>query len=361
MNIVYKTISSLFFVALINSLCSCDRRNNIVIENAMETYSIGEGEERVRVSDFSNEATIFPLDSTSYIGGTDKVLVKGDYVYVLNNQNIYCFSINSGVQKAHYNKQGRSTKEYVKITDFDIDTETGRVYLLCLPNKIIELSPDLVFSRVIDIKGDYNRIAVKNDSFYLYSYYRHRLDLLNGSNTICVKEFPETPAWVFGESPVFHKSAEGLLFTPEPFSSVYSINGDRIKHIIHFAYADEDNIKERLANKRLLDQDFLKYAFPKIGNVMLMDSLMLATYTYGIRVRACLIDRKNHKVVKDGLLNASNPFPTICYDHSLIAADLYTPDSKTTFLDTLSMKFTYGRQPAKESEQLTLFKYSFSH
>lgn len=360
MNRAYEAICCLQFVALINSFCSCNRRDYIVIEDAMETYSIGKGEERVRISDISNEATIFPLDSTSYIAGIDKFFVKGDHLYVLNNQNLYCFNINSGVQKVHYNEQGRSAEEYLKIMDFDVDSETGRVYLLCLPNKIIELSPSLAFSRVIDIKEDYNRIAVRNDSFYLYSYYRHRLDLLNGSRIIPVKEFPETPAWVFGESPVFHKSAEGLLFTPEPFSSVYSINGKDIKHIIHFAYPNEEKVKERLTNKRLLDQELLKYAFPKMGNIMLMDSFMVATYTYGIRARVCVIDRNKHEIVKDGLLNAANPFPVICYDHSLIAAEFYNPDSRNYFLDTLSMKFIYDRQPAKENEQLALFKYVFS-
>jgi len=362
MKFLNRLFCSLCCITIGFSVFSCMKSTqNVVLDNAIETHHVGEGEERIRVSDLSKEATITTLDSTVFVGGTDKVLVNGNFIYILHNQNLFCFDHRNGVLQAHYKKQGRSANEYVKILDFDIDSVNGNVYLLCQPMKIIELSRDLTFSRVIDVKEGYDRMAVDDGQMYLYSYYLHKLDVLCDGETTCLMEFPNTPAWIFGETSVFHKTADGILFTPEPFASIYSINGKDIEHIIHLSYLGEEETMDRLnKSKLLLKEETLKYPFPKIRRIIVMNNLMIVIYSYGIRVRTCLIDKANHKIVKDGILNAANPFPTLCYDHTFFAIDVLNPDPEMSILDTASVAFTYSTQPARENEQLAVFKYVFN-
>lgn len=334
-------------------------KQDVALEEATESYSVGESEEQVKVSNLATAANVIPLDSTVLVSGADNFKINDSIIYVLNNQKIYSFSLESGLLCNTFSKQGKSKSEYIKINDFDIDSVTGNLYVLCVPNKIIELSPELEISSVIETKSDYERLAVVNGDIYLYSYYEHKLDCIRNGETACLMELPETPAWVFGKTRVFHKTTDGLLFTPEPFASVFSIDKEKVSHIVHLSFPGEAEAMDRLSKSKLLEREVVSFPFPKIRHVVTMDSLLIMSYSFGINVRACIIDRTKHVVIKDGYLNALNPFPAISHGLSFFATDMISPDPDMNFLDTTEIDFTYNVYPAQENEQLAVFEYVY--
>ena len=356
-----KNLSFIICCALIPLLNSCNnwKEEQHCFSDARSEYSVGVKGNRIRISDFSGTATIIPLDSMAYIRGVDKILYEDSLVYVLDQQRLFCFDLDSGQLHFLFDRQGRSKNEYIKIIDVDINRLNGDVYLLCMPNKIIELSPDLNIKHLIELDDYYDRIAVVNEKIYLYSYYNHQLDLYAGNHVEKLMNLPNTPAWVFGESPVFHNTPKGLFFTPEPFASVFKIEGDTIEHLIHFNHKNEEEIAKRLRSKNLLiGMENLNYPFPKINDITLINNLMAVTYTFGIRVRICVIDLTSNQLVNDGILSAINPFPNKCYGNSLYAARVLSPEMIE--YDTLAVHFNYKTPPARTNEQLAIFEYQLN-
>lgn len=334
----------------------CDDKNKDVAADAANTYYIGEGDAEVGIADISKEATATPLDSTVFLGMTKKVILRGDSAFLLGDRGVYLFDLKDGRLLNSYEKKGRARNEYIRIRDFDVDAVSGHIYLLCDPEKIIELSPDLLLSRSIETREGYERLAVIDGQVYLYSYYLHKLDLLHGDEKTCLMDLPTTQAWIFGKSSIFHKTDDGLLFTPEPFSTIYSINGNEIKNLVHLSYPNENKTMERMTKSELTREETLNYPFPKIGEVMVIDNMMVVKYSYGIAMRVCLIDKHNHKVIADGYQNGI--FPSSCSRHSFIADYIHNVyDMEELLLDTINVKYTFTNQPATENEQNVIIKF----
>ena len=359
-----ETTNNLFFIfccALVPLLNSCNKwkEEQPCFSDARNEYSVGVKENRIKISDFSGTATIIPLDSMAYIGGVEKILYEDSFVYVLDQQRLFCFDLVGGNLHSLFDRQGRSENEYIEIVDFDVDSMSGNVYLLCLPDKIIELSSNLSINHIIEIDEHYDRIAVVNEKIYLYSYYNHKLDLYADNHVEKLMDLPNTPAWVFGESPVFHNTPRGLFFTPEPFSSIFVIEGETVEHLIHFDYINKDKVAKRMRSKNLLiGMENLEYPFPKIDVITHFNNLMVITYTFGIRVRICVINLTTNKLVNDGILSAINPFPNRCYGNSLYAARVLS--SEMNEFDTLAVNFNFQIPPAKTNEQLAIFEYQLN-
>ena len=350
--LLYSLCSVMFFLSY---SCRNEERRDITA-GALNTYMVGERNDSIKVSDISKEATAIPLDSTVFLGLVHKMVNSGDSVFLLGDRGVYLFDLQDGRQKNCYEKKGRSRNEYARIKDFDVDSVSGKIYLLCDPEKIIELTPDFQFSRSIETQGDYERLAVVDGRIYLYSYYLHKLDVLQGDTTALLMDIPETRAWVYGESTIFHKTDAGLLFTPEPFSTIFAINGNEIKNLIHLSYPNERETMERMTKSKLEKEELFEYPFPKIAKVVVTDSIMMVTYSYAIALRVCLIDRNNHKVIADGCQNYI--LPKIGVHGSLIGEFIYYHDEDMGgFLDNANVKYTFVSQPAKETDQHVILKY----
>ena len=247
----------------------------------------------------------------------------------------------------------------MRLINFDIDTINGKIYLLCEPTKIIELTLDFQTIGEVTIDCEYDDLAFFDGRLYLYSYYMCKLDIVQNGKPVTIMDLPNTRAWVLSRCQSLHKSTNELLFTPQPFSSVFSINGDSARQIVHLSYPDEERIIDRMYSFRTLDRDdILTHAFPKITGVAANDDLMIIKYTFGFAVRVCLVDRVNSKIITDGFMDFPQ-FPNSTYNGELYSITQLFRYSGFPSLDSLKAEVNYTLPEDKNNEQLALVKYYF--
>ena len=128
-------------------------------------------------TDSLNTSTIFEkmefirLSNDQLIGRISKVLIMGNYIYVLDmKQNaILCFD-KTGRFVSIFSRVGRGPDEYYELTDFDIDPERNVILALTNGNRLVELDSklNLIQKPPITVKFTSTNILSLNSHTVLY-------------------------------------------------------------------------------------------------------------------------------------------------------------------------------------------------
>ena len=360
----YLTFLSFLLVLLVTS---CSHEN--IGRNADNVYFVGESSERLSITDCVSRIDVTPLDTAAYISEVSKGVLVGNSLFVSDDaeKSIYKFDVGDGSLSGIFSKVGHGHNEYLRLVDFDVDTTTHKVFVLCEPHKLMELSLDLQLIREVQLPDSaYQNIAVFNGNVYLASNYGHLLSVVRNDKTSKLLELPDTPA-MYGllsrKSLCLQKTKDELLLFPVPFSSIFSIKGDSVKQVIHFSYPDEDNKIERLYGwfpTDYKDRNKDEYSFPKLCYVMANDSILLITYEYGGDMRFCVVDKVTNTLLKDCKRSFSPPFPNLTCGDSFYLVMLNRPryDGINNFPE-LEKIIIYSSSLNVEDDQLVLMKYYF--
>ena len=184
---------------------------------------------------------------------TDDLLIKeisqlkslNDKIYILDkrSQTFFCFDMDGKLDWQRH-RIGQGPQEYTRLTDFDIDEESGRLYLFSYRDKILvhDLSGNFIKEYNIGLAGT----AFAYSKEYLYIYANNNSNRIEGAeqnNYLLL--FDEENNILEGKLPFKADNRLGILNTyntPDafcrykdetrlfmPFSnSIYSIKGDSV-------------------------------------------------------------------------------------------------------------------------------------
>ena len=129
-------------------------------------------------TDSLNASTIFEkmefirLSNDQLIGRISKVLIMGNYIYVLDvKQNaILCFD-KTGRFISIFSRVGRGPDEYLELNDFDIDPNRGVVFALTNKNRLVELDSKLNIIKTHQGTGGLNSTNILSLDFQTMLYF----------------------------------------------------------------------------------------------------------------------------------------------------------------------------------------------
>ena len=152
-------MKALLFILVTIVLTSCGRKGDEIKEGSASIRVIdllSEPESTIsNLSDIATDVNYIPLETgkNSMIKFINKVIIRGDYIYINNAANeILCFDMNG----KFINKLaagGRGPGEYTGIMGFDVSSD-NKMLILLSSNKIFEYSntgSEFVFLKTIDL------------------------------------------------------------------------------------------------------------------------------------------------------------------------------------------------------------------
>lgn len=191
---IYKTILLIQFILTINS-CSTEKKDIKNIRVDIDRL------QKVSFFDIFSRATIIPLETndSSLIRNITKVIPFNDKFYILDYLNAeILFFDESGNFINKISDKGDGPKQYINISDFDIDR--SKDILICLSpvdNTMYEydLSGNFLKKyKLPDTKGAYNRLRLLNqDTIVYWTFdYNNRIKFYSKNKNSIIKEtFPE--------------------------------------------------------------------------------------------------------------------------------------------------------------------------
>ncbi|MBP3426206.1 MAG: 6-bladed beta-propeller [Rikenellaceae bacterium] len=223
------------------------------------------------------------------LSGIDALRIFDNNWYVLDNKkNSLVASFDKNGAPLHiYNRMGRAKGEYGMIVGFDVNSDTGDVYLLCGPPKIIVLDKHLQFKQEIILESPYWRVAYHNDGLVLYSPWAKGIDYVKlADGTISeFTRFDTEEQPIPGPEPTFMRDGERLFFYNECLPSVYEVTDDGMNRIVELDYPNKN---AQINRASLSGTDVAKYARPIIYGVIDHDnnfSFIYSMLTYRISLQ----------------------------------------------------------------------------
>lgn len=153
------------------------------------------------------ETTIIPLETknSALIGYIQKIVVKNNKIYVLNNAGnkgeILIFD-QQGKFQAKLEKNGRGPGEYINLGDFQVDTE-GNIYIhdAMRSDKILMYTNDLQYNKTITLECVIRAFTIFNGDIWGYTArsdyrnpYKHLILVMDMNGKVKNKYFPfKTP------------------------------------------------------------------------------------------------------------------------------------------------------------------------
>lgn len=124
-----------------------------------------------KLSGITHSFSLLPLETGEefLMGGIDKIIMKNNYVYVLDSKytaNIYIFDAKSGQFVKKIGKIGNGPGEYRKILDFSIDEDNLVIYALCDRSKVVSYSLSGIFLEEKKLSFFATAIEYLNNKFY---------------------------------------------------------------------------------------------------------------------------------------------------------------------------------------------------
>jgi hypothetical protein len=261
---------------------------------------------------------VIPLELTenSILHNGDKMLIYKNKYYILDHKApcIYVFDNFGHYLYNSFQKHGEGPEEYITITDFDIDDNTGEIYLLSAPSlKLMvydeqfnysetiklptELLPLSTFKKLsTDVFAFYN--SDKEDDFCLKIYSRKSGEIVNRTVNIKVKEARNLSIF---ETHPFHEHNGCIYFANKvPDNKLYHYNTQIYDFEIFAEYIIEnkefsiDKLKKGMnkAYYRRILEEHEDYAF--IINQRENESFIFAFIYYKTIIYFTMYDKKNH-------------------------------------------------------------------
>lgn len=318
--------------------------------------NIGVTETPMRIGDYYSQSNIIPLeeDSSMVLGGASIIHYNKGLYYLLDDKYEQIISFDElGKPIDRFLKKGNASDEYIRILDFDV--EDNHVYVLCYPNKILELDNRLNFIKKIDVPKGSTRIALREKQLYTYCGSDRSISTLNRGRWEKLLEEGYLPACPKVGSPVFFKTKNKMYYCSEGGNNIYEISRKGINPFFSMEYQNRLEIEERLEKKKpLAYEERISMSPPSIRSIIENTSSLLITYSFKGLYRACTIDLESKSIIQDGYWEGKYPFPKTqigngCFSTSFVS-------SEDIPIDSSYIKIKYMND-VQENGNLSIVKY----
>lgn len=215
---------------VIITICSCTTQADKQKDNSI--YVDIEKRDQVSLFDIFSHVEVIPLETTeeSLIKGVNKLIFHDDIHYILDyrNSEILLFDTN-GKYINKISDRGDGPKQYLNISDFEIDDANSQISVLAPVNNSMyeyDLEGDFAAKyKLPNIMGAYRSfISLNKDTIVYFTFdYDNRIKLYSKSENRIVKElFPEKENilnnfsnYIFPYANYLHRSASNTLYKIE--------------------------------------------------------------------------------------------------------------------------------------------------
>lgn len=288
---------TLSFIAAV----SCNNKQaetNQTIDMETMIKSAIEGSQQVNIKDNINYYVYDPADKDCGFAYIDKIVYKNNTLYISDFVNRRIVSYNHKMGKYDVlNKQGRSNKEYLQITDFDIDNSGGYWILDAQKDAILYFDKETNFKNYHKINFESSNIEVTEDNEIIFdisssdkSKYSEYKVLVTDSNLKYKESFIGQNKFT---DPNFEFPAQGILVDNNNIIShrpiddtVYVVN--RVNNYIdkfYFDFGDQkcstilaQNIEQNI--EEIYKKSFLVKTIYINDNIVIGGLLMQGVYTF---------------------------------------------------------------------------------
>ena len=157
------------FIFISCLLSACGKKREISKEGTIITCE--QKDVPLRISEFSDKAFLLPLETSekSLFGGVDKLVFYDNKIYVLDQKyaaKIMIFDASTGKFISKIGTIGSGPGEYKSISDFSIDEEKKKIYVLTNRHKVITytLFGDFVHEKNLGFYAD--KMEYAKEHFY---------------------------------------------------------------------------------------------------------------------------------------------------------------------------------------------------
>lgn len=318
--------------------------------------NIGSSDTPMHINNYFSQSDVVTLDEDScmVLGGASCAHYDNGKYYLLDDKYEKLVSFDEfGKSKAGYINKGNASDEYIKILDFDVDSDS--VYVLCYPQKIFVLNNELKFKRKIDVPTGASRIAIWRNKLYVYFGENRSVSIYNNSNWEELIQEGCLPACPKVGVPVFFKTKNEMYYCAEGGNTIYEVNKNELLPFFSLTYPNQINIEDRIAQRKILDFDErLSMSPPFIYSMIETGGSLLITYSLGGIFRACTIDLETKSLTQDGYWYGKFPFPKSqigndCFSTSFVSLEDFP-------IDTLLIKVNHDDKNL-ENGSFTIIKY----
>lgn len=333
-------MKTIYFLLCLHLMLACTNNKKKVIQNpegqsmiieviedkrvdmkSLDTLSFRLSENQQAMVNCFGETTLLPLETTNsaLIGYIQKIVVKGNNIYILNNKGnqgeILIFD-KQGKFKAKLEKNGRGPGEYISLGDFNID-KRGNIYIhdAMRSDKILVYTNDLQYDKTITLECVIRAFTIFNEKIWGYtarSDYRnpskHLILAMDMNGKVKYKYFPfKTSIGNVISNLTTFSTYENKLYINMPFSDViYSVDSlNQLRGEYYLDYRVDKTTGEQI---NIFSEDKFKAFYP-LGNKILVQTSSLKTkdqpfssYLLG------LYDKNNRTATFTDILHLKNDF-----------------------------------------------------
>jgi hypothetical protein len=270
--------------------------------------------------DVFDSIQVIPLEFTenSTLHYCEKALMYKNKYYIFDRktQSIYVFDAFGHFLYNSSDKRGGGPEEYLSVTDFDIDNNTGDIYLLSASSlKLMIYDEQFNYKETVKLPtellplGSFKRLSTdyfafynfdRNDDFCLNIYSKQQGEIIN--KTCRIKNREEATLLAAFEGFPLHGNGDCIYFTNRiPDNKLYHYNAQSHNFDIYLKYIIEnkefsiDKIKkgrDQAYYRRIIEKD--SYAF--IMNQRENKSFLFTFILYKTTVYFTIYDKKQSTV-----------------------------------------------------------------
>ncbi len=261
---------------------------------------IGENDAPLAFDEYVESVSMIKIAETDdmMIADISKAVMIDDSTYIVmdRRQRALLKMTRGGKIVDKFQRIGRGPGEYTEIFDFDIDTNNGRLFLLCnrLLSRIMIMDFDFKMERSVDMddRSLYQRIAYFEKEWYLYSHDAWTIYKWDEHDkpTPVIQSERSNKGVFFSHVPVFHKNGNELYVNMGGDDAVYQMKNGRGERFYTLNWHDKEAGYHIVS--QLSPDDNLGYAknAPPIIQSLIIDDKKIIIFYSRINFRMAVAD-----------------------------------------------------------------------
>lgn len=278
----------------------------------MDTLSFTITEDQQAIANHFGATKLVPLEtsSQSLIGKIEKIICYNNKIYIHNdagdNSSIMVFD-NLGRFEAKIDKTGRGPGEYIKLGDFDVDTE-GNIYIsdLMQLNRLLVYNSNLQYNKTINLESSLLTFGIFNGKIWVYTGrsifqndHKYTLLVMDENGKVCHNFFPfehNMDGNLNSHKNIFTKN-NGKLYINIPFTNII-YSADSLNNIRAEYYLEYQIKKSTGEHANSFEEDAFKF-FYSMGDKVIAQTSQTAFFLGYYNKSAKRIDFANMWYLKD--------------------------------------------------------------
>lgn len=362
----------IIIIFIIICFCSCNHNRwnqDYIFDKEIKIENPGDVNLTTPLSTIVDKVEIVPLEFSEecMIQEAVKVRIWNKFIYIQDKISIFIFDINGNYQNK-ISRFGKGPEEYMRITDFDINKQSGNIYIFDnMLGKLLEYYPNGTFKKEI-INGLTGSTFTANNGFF-YTY----MSQANNQSKYCLNIYDENGNKVknfiksnFYETNITNKtilagtSYDGHIpFHMDLDYNIYLLENDQIKPYLKIdfgKYQVDYSFKEKIllnpesSWKLLLDNNLIL----GLNNVHILSNAVYFEYVYHMMQHKVIYIENSEKLYKNFVDDLSLLYfqpPKCQYNNNLVA--IYPVTSITPNIDRIQSMIDKG-EPISEQGMKTL-------